>query len=146
MAKKRLLSSATFCAILVAAMLCGGTGTASAAPPGFSGPFTGTCKGDKVGERPLGIGNAKLEVWQDFSGSGTVCAKTSDNMSGSHWTGVTIGRSDWETTFTDHGYYSAYAGIIYVSTANPEYVQVQVTGWVEVGDTVYSRTYRMTPL
>ena len=139
--KRRLLSSVTFCTLLAAAMLCG-AGTASAAPPGFSGPFTGTCKGGKVKELSLGIGNAKLEVWKDFSGSGTVCAKTSDNMPGSHWMGVTLERSDWATTFTDSGNYSTYAGIIYVSTANMgPYEYVTVRGWLESGDTVYSEVY-----
>lgn len=33
-------------------------------------------------------------------------------MSGSHWPGVTLGRDDWATTFTDSGNHSTYAGVI----------------------------------
>jgi hypothetical protein len=136
--KKRFLSTATLCGILAVAML-GSAGSASAAPPGFSGPFTATCKGYKAGEDLLGIGNAKVEWWRDNSGSGTVCARTSDNMSGSHWLGVRLGRDDWTTTFTDSGNYSTYAGVIYVSMANlHNYDCASVIGWLETSDDVYS--------
>ena len=89
--KQRLLSTATLCGISAFAMF-GGPGSASAAPPGFSGPFTAAYKGYKAGEDLLGIGNAKVEWWRDSSGGGTV--------------------------FTDSGNYSTYAGVIYVSMAN----------------------------
>ncbi len=120
--------------------MLGGAGTASAAPAGFAGPFTAACKGRKVGEDLLGIGNAKLEWWRDGSGdSGTVCARVSDNMPGSHWLGVRLGRDDWATTFTDSGNYSTYAGVIYISMANRgEFDQATVIGWLETDDDVYS--------
>lgn len=130
--KRRALTTAAVCGIAASAML-GGSGTASAAadaaPPGYSGPFPGECKGHLVETFALPNGAGSIKVWKDPTGSGTYCAKTYDH-DGDHKMEIRLRHYGWATWWNDTGVYSTYAGGIYVSQANTWCAFV--SGWVEV--------------
>ncbi|MET9557207.1 hypothetical protein [Streptomyces sp. NPDC006645] len=112
--------------------------TASAAPPGYAGPFDGPCKGTLV--RTIGVPDnvAQIQVWYDSAGSGTYCAKTYDNRSGKHNMEVRLRHWLWATSWNDTGLFDTYAGGIYVSEADK--ACAYVSGWVEVNGTRYTRS------
>ncbi|MEU3460666.1 hypothetical protein ABZ721_12005 [Streptomyces sp. NPDC006733] len=134
--KRRALTAAAVCGIVASATLFGaGTGSAAAnaAPPGYSGPFLGDCKGHWVKTIPLPDGYGEIKVWKDPAGSGTYCAKTYDNREGDHNMEVRLRHYGWATWWNDTGVYSTYAGGIYVSQANSWCTFVD--GWVVVSGT-----------
>lgn len=137
--RRRGLSVATVCG-LVAGIVLGVPGAASAtdpddAPPGYAGPFA-SCKGVALPRMPLSDGVGYIQVWQDFVGSGTYCAKTYDNRAGSHAMEIRVRRYVWQTSWYDRGSYSTYAGGVYVSGSNT--YCAEITGWVEVNGTRYA--------
>ncbi len=132
----RVVRSAAILGTIAFSML-GGAGTASAAPPGFAGPFNAACKGTKMPDVSLGIWDAKLQIWRDQAAQ-TICAKVSDNAVGPRLMGVQLGRTDWATSFTDEGIYDSYAGVIYVSKASlGPGESVTIIGWVVVNGSLY---------
>lgn len=134
--KRRIFHATTLCAILVFSML-GGASTASAAPPGFAGPFNAACKGTRMPDVSLGIWDAKLQIWRDQAAQ-TICAKVVDNAAGPRHMGVQLGRTDWATSFTDEGIYDDYAGVIYISKASMGSGEwVRIIGWVIVNGSLY---------
>jgi hypothetical protein len=119
---KKRIASAVAVAGIVATTVLGGAATASAsdpkdAPPGYAGPYA-TCSGEPYRVYPLPGTTGYIEVWRSYAGSGTFCAKTFDNLAGSHHIEVILQRVDWQTRWYDSGNYSTYAGGIYVSGAN----------------------------
>ncbi|TWD17446.1 hypothetical protein FB570_11159 [Streptomyces sp. T12] len=137
--RRRVLPVAAVCGLVAGAMF-GGAGAASAtdpadAPAGYAGPFS-SCKGTAVTRMPLSDGVGYLQVWYDDAGSGTYCAMAFDNRSGSHNMEIRVRRYIWQTSWYDRGYYSTFAGGVYVSGANT--YCAEVTGWVEVNGTRYS--------
>jgi hypothetical protein len=132
------LSVAAVCG-LVAGMVLGGSGAASAtdpadAPAGYAGPFS-SCKGTPLPRMPLSDKVGYIQVWLDDAGSGTYCAMAFDNRAGSHTMEIRVRRYVWQTSWYDRGSYSTYAGGIYVSGAN--IYCAEITGWVEVNGTRY---------
>lgn len=97
------------------AMTVTSTPTASAAaPPGYGGPMS-TCPGTLeyiyVLENASGANlGGTLQIWYSSSNSGTLCAKTYDNLAGSHHMEVVIRRLDWQTRWYDSGTFTTYAG------------------------------------
>ena len=90
------------------------------APPGYGGPVT-TCPGTlNPGDiHPLynASGNtlgSNIQIWYSSANGGTYCAKTYDNLSGSHHIEVVVRRGDWTTNWYDSGTYTTYAGGIEV--------------------------------
>ena len=90
---------------------------ANDAPPGYAGPFA-TCNGEPVTPIPVPGTTGYVQIWRDYAGSGTFCAKTFDNLGGDHHMEIILQREDWSTRWYDSGTYSTYAGGIYVSGAN----------------------------
>ncbi|MEU9214049.1 hypothetical protein AB0D27_40710 [Streptomyces sp. NPDC048415] len=138
--KRRVLIAAAVSGFVASATL-GGSGTASAsadaAPPGYSGPFLGECKGHWVKTVPVPDGMGEIKIWYDPAGSGTYCAKTYDNRAGDHNMEVRLRHQEWAASWHDTGVYSTYAGGIYVSQADDWCAFV--SGWVEVNGTTHYR-------
>jgi hypothetical protein len=135
----------------VVALLFGGATSASAtdpadAPAGYGGPVT-TCPGNLIGGWYLYNVNdvtlgSTLQVWYSPATSGTYCAKTFDNLTGTHHIDVTVRRADFTTNWYDHGLaYSEYAGGIYVIGAATKCVFFH--GLVTVGSTDYTRSIKL---
>jgi hypothetical protein len=134
--KRGVLTVAAVCGLVAGATFSGaGTASAAAAPPGYSGPFLGDCKGIPVRTLPLSDGKGTIEVSYDSAGSGTYCAKTFDHRDGSRNMHVYIRHEQWTTSWSDTGFYSTYAGGIYVSQTNTWCAYVY--GWVEVNGRRY---------
>jgi len=133
---KQRIASTFIISGLVATTVLGGAATASAtdpadAPPGYAGP-SATCSGTPGQPIPLSGTSGYVQLWYSSAGSGTYCAKTFDNLPGSHHTEIILQRDDWQTRWYDSGTYSTYAGGIYVSGANTHcarfYGEVTVDG------------------
>jgi hypothetical protein len=101
--KRRVLIAAAVSGFVASATL-GGSGTASAsadaAPPGYSGPFLGECKGHWVKTVPVPDGMGEIKIWYDPAGSGTYCAKTYDNRAGDHNMEVRLRHQEWAASGT----------------------------------------------
>jgi hypothetical protein len=119
------------------AMTVTSTPTASAAaPPGYGGPMStcpGTLKYIYALENASGANlGGTLQVWYSSSNSGTFCAKTYDNLAGSHHMEVVIRRLDWQTNWYDSGTFTTYAGGVAVYGAATKCIsvfgRVQVNG------------------
>ena len=59
-------------------------------------------------------GGSYAQVWYSASNGGTFCAKTYDNIAGSHHMEIVVRRDDWQTPAYETGTYTTYAGGIAV--------------------------------
>jgi hypothetical protein len=139
-----VLSAAT--AFLLLGAFTGGSPAAATdprdAPPGYAGPVA-TCPGSVLRGYYLSdtSGNTLgsiLQVWYSSANGGTYCAKTIDNLSGSHHMEVIVKRERWTTSWYDSGTYTTYAGgiVVYGATAAGECVDFY--GRVVVNGVKYS--------
>jgi len=101
---------------------------AASAPPGYGGPMS-TCPGTLRPVVPLASASgaklsSTLNIWYSGSNSGTFCAKTYDNLPGSHHMEVVIRRADWQTPWYDSGMFTTYAGGVAVYGAATKCVSV----------------------
>jgi hypothetical protein len=67
---------------------------------------------------------SNLRIWYSSSNSGTFCAKTYDNLAGSHHIEVLIRRAEWRTPWFDSGTFAIYAGGVAVYGAATKCVWV----------------------
>jgi hypothetical protein len=113
-----LLATALALASMLA-MTVTSTQIASAAPPpGYAGPMA-NCPGTLRATYPLRSASgatlgSTLNIWYSTSNGGTLCAKTYDNLTGSHHMEVVVRRADWQTAWSDSDTYATYAGGIAV--------------------------------
>ena len=101
---------------------------------GYAGPFS-YCQGSRYDAIQLGDGHAYIDVYSISAGSGQLCAMTYDVADGRNSMGVTIRRTDWQTSWWDIGYYDRYAGAIYVG--GMEGRCAEISGFIQHDDNSY---------
>jgi hypothetical protein len=87
---------------------------AAGAPAGYGGPVT-TCTGTFVYSAPLlsaggAFAGSYVEVLYTSANNGTLCAKTFDNLEGSHHMEIVLRRTTWQTSWSDSGTFTTFAG------------------------------------
>jgi len=117
--RRRILLTTALALVSTLAMTVTSTQIASAAPPpGYAGP-TADCPGTLRATYPLRSASgatlgSTLNIWYSSGNGGTLCAKTYDNLPGTHHMEVVVRRADWQTAWSDSGTYATYAGAIAV--------------------------------
>jgi hypothetical protein len=116
--RRILLTTALALASTLAMAVTSTQAASAAAPPGYGGPMS-TCPGTSLGTYSLYSASgatlgSNVEFWYSSANSGTLCAKTQDNLAGSHHMEVVVRRADWQTPWSDSGTYTTYAGGIAV--------------------------------